>query len=276
MSLEIKLPTFDSNLQPGSWLGFYDTGGDGKTKPILLDPNTASTTYKINGSSNSKAIINTNYGGAIVVYDALGEVNDNWVLFKLPGADDPNVFGTTTSITASSAISAPTKCVLANSNSALTATLPSAKSYKDTRLTIKKTDGGNAVTISGTVDGVSNPTLEAVGEAVDLISDGANWHFLSDHRSFQSVSVSTSVVRPVRTVLADSSGGAITITLPLAADYKGWDVKIKQEAGTNTVVNGAGAETIDGSGTYTLVNTYASVTVFSDGSKWHVTGEYAS
>lgn len=56
----------------------------------------------------------------------------------------------------------------------ITITLPT--NTAGVKVTVKKTDSSaNAVTISGTVDGVTNPTLQFQYQSIELIADGTNW-----------------------------------------------------------------------------------------------------
>ena len=73
-------------------------------------------------------------------------------------------------------------------------------------------------------------------------------------------------------LLADASGGAVTVTLPAAADVPGRHFTIKKTDGTgNTVtIDGAGAETIDGAATQVISTQYTALTIASDGSTWWV------
>ena len=73
--------------------------------------------------------------------------------------------------------------------------------------------------------------------------------------------------------LCDASGGAFTLTLPSVAAYKFRSLTIKKvdNTGNAVTVDGSGAETIDGASTYALPSQYNSVTVYSDGSEWHIT-----
>lgn len=75
-----------------------------------------------------------------------------------------------------------------------------------------------------------------------------------------------------RIVLVDASGGAVTITLPLAAnaDATFYGVKALDVTGGNVIVDGNGAETIDGAANVTLAVQYQSVFVISDGTEWWI------
>lgn len=74
------------------------------------------------------------------------------------------------------------------------------------------------------------------------------------------------------TILADATGGNITVTLPAAASHSGrvYNVK-KTDSNANTVtLDGNASETIDGATTYALSAQYEALTIQSDGSNWHI------
>lgn len=72
--------------------------------------------------------------------------------------------------------------------------------------------------------------------------------------------------------VCDATGATFTVNLPAAANATGCRFSIKRtNAGANTVVvDGNGAETIDGAATKTLASQYACIEVVSDGSNWHI------
>lgn len=72
--------------------------------------------------------------------------------------------------------------------------------------------------------------------------------------------------------LCDASGGAFTLAMPSAAAFKYRALTIKKvdSSGSAVTVQGNASETIDGSNTYALASQYATVTIYSDGQKWHV------
>ncbi len=74
------------------------------------------------------------------------------------------------------------------------------------------------------------------------------------------------------TVLVDASGGPRTITLPAVAGCtrRRYEIKKTDSSANIVTVDGNGAETIDGSSSYTLAMQYKSVTIVCDGSTWHV------
>jgi hypothetical protein len=73
-------------------------------------------------------------------------------------------------------------------------------------------------------------------------------------------------------ILANAAGGAFSVTLPLASRVKGMAVTIKRlNSGANAVtIARSGSDTIDGAASVSLSAQYASRTVASDGSAWHI------
>lgn len=71
-------------------------------------------------------------------------------------------------------------------------------------------------------------------------------------------------------VLADATGGAITITLPAAASNTDVQFFIKKidSSGNTVTVDGNGSETIDGATTQVISTQYATLTVYSNGTSW--------
>lgn len=65
------------------------------------------------------------------------------------------------------------------------------------------------------------------------------------------------------TIVADSSGGSITLTLPPAATIEGKRLTFKRipSGGNNVVIQTQGGEMIDDSSDYTLVNDWQTVTL---------------
>jgi hypothetical protein len=78
-----------------------------------------------------------------------------------------------------------------------------------------------------------------------------------------------------RIIVATGGVGGITLILPQASTmpYKTFTVK-KVDAGAGAVTLDAyGTELIDGAQTYPLANQYDKVTVWCDGTTWHVIGD---
>lgn len=61
----------------------------------------------------------------------------------------------------------------------VTLTLPSPDQVKDLVVTIKKVDAINVITLIGTVDGATNPTLSAQYQAMTIGSDGLKYYLLA-------------------------------------------------------------------------------------------------
>jgi hypothetical protein len=76
-------------------------------------------------------------------------------------------------------------------------------------------------------------------------------------------------------ILAGSSAALTasrTITLPTVADNAGRQIVIKKMdiSSFSVIIDGEGAETVDGSSTISLSNQYESITIVSDGSEWAI------
>jgi hypothetical protein len=72
--------------------------------------------------------------------------------------------------------------------------------------------------------------------------------------------------------LADATGGAITITLPLASTCQDrvYSVKKTDTSGNVVTIAAAGADTIDGQPTQAVSFAYESLTIVSDGANWWI------
>lgn len=82
----------------------------------------------------------------------------------------------------------------------------------------------------------------------------------------------------LRTILADSALGPITVNLPPAADWEGETFYIKDSGGNaaaqTITVNPDAAETIDGAVLYNITNNYRSVAAYSDGAAIHIVNRW--
>ncbi|BAH38885.1 MAG TPA: hypothetical protein DGD08_08460 [Gemmatimonas aurantiaca] len=96
--------------------------------------------------------------------------------------------------------------------------------------------------------------------AIDVLVGSDRWAFQA------SVATSAVVLTYPRTVVTvNTTSGAVVLTLPRAADVIGFEVAVTRTAGSNSVtLDGAGAETIDGSAT--LVSN--KVRIVSNGTGW--------
>jgi hypothetical protein len=89
---------------------------------------------------------------------------------------------------------------------------------------------------------------------------------------YRNVTTTGNVVSGDYLIVADATGGAITMTLPPAALVPGRIYAFKRiNSGANAVViDPSGAETIDGAATYTLSAQWNSVTIMNNGIAWFI------
>ena len=94
--------------------------------------------------------------------------------------------------------------------------------------------------------------------------------------AYRSVTTSGNVVSGDYLIIADATGGAITMTLPPAALVPGRIYAFKRiNSGANAViVDGYAAETIDGNLTHTLTPQWNSVTIMSNGVAWFILADH--
>jgi hypothetical protein len=73
-----------------------------------------------------------------------------------------------------------------------------------------------------------------------------------------------------RLILANATGGVIILNLPTAAAFKGRTfIVVKTDASANGItVTPSGGQTINGAATFSVVNQYQVLALFSDGSNW--------
>ena len=109
-----------------------------------------------------------------------------------------------------------------------------------------------------------------------LVWDGAQWApstgGLTGSYTMVSV-VAAHNAAPWEVVLADTSAGGFTVTLPLAASCPGKPITVKKVSGDGNVlvVDAQGAELVDGSPGLNITGQYVSPTLVSDGANWWIT-----
>lgn len=102
-----------------------------------------------------------------------------------------------------------------------------------------------------------------------------NVHFVSNmgelHLSCESVFANKTAAK-YSVILVATGAGNVTITLPVAADSIGKVYAIKKvDAGAgNVIVDGAGAETIDGAATQVLAAQWAVIMIVTNGVAWYI------
>jgi len=94
--------------------------------------------------------------------------------------------------------------------------------------------------------------------------------------AYRTVTTSGNVQSGDYLIIADATGGAITMTLPPAALVPGRIYVFKRiSSGANAViVDGYAAETIDGAATHTLTPQWNSVTIMSNGVAWFILADH--
>jgi len=88
--------------------------------------------------------------------------------------------------------------------------------------------------------------------------------------SVRALSASGAAIASDFLLNVDATAGAVTVTLPLAADSLGAHIVVKKvdASGNAVTVDGAGAETIDGAATASLAAQYDSIAIVCDGYTW--------
>jgi len=74
------------------------------------------------------------------------------------------------------------------------------------------------------------------------------------------------------TIIADTSGGAITVNLPSAVTRPNRVYIIKRVGASLLTITASGAQTVDGSNSMTINQSYQAATIHSDGANWHIVG----
>lgn len=89
---------------------------------------------------------------------------------------------------------------------------------------------------------------------------------------FRTITSSDTATAQDVVILADATGGAVTITLPSAVSNPGMLLAAKKiDASANAMIlAGAGGQTIDGEATAAVVNPYDALNVFSNGVNWYI------
>ncbi|NBR01196.1 MAG: hypothetical protein EBT97_12275 [Actinobacteria bacterium] len=128
-------------------------------------------------------------------------------------------------------------------------------------------------TVSGLQSRPVSNAAPATGAA--LVWDGAQWAPLTGGMagSYNMVSaVANTNAAPWDIILADTSGGGFTVTLPLAASATGKPITVKKVSpdGNVLLVDAQGAELIDGDPNLSITGQYVSPTLVSDGSNWWI------
>lgn len=159
-----------------------------------------------------------------------------------------------------------------------TITLPSAASARSGKTyKIKKTSSSGVLTIDGdgseTIDGSLTHIIYTQYDFIEIICDGSNWHIIDQKNSaVRSTTSTVTVTASDQTILADVSGGAISVNLPTAASVRGKVYMIKKTStGSNSVtIDPAGSEQIAGTTVLVFNGNKGARQIISDGTAWWV------
>lgn len=143
------------------------------------------------------------------------------------------------------------------------------------------TDPTKLPLVGGTLTGnlfMSSGTSITLPDAPTVGSDAANKDYVdsvisSPNRVVVSIAANYVLGPTDSVILADSSGGIITITLP-NVHSSGRYVDVKDRNGTAStnviVIQPSGGDTVDGAASFSLTSPYQAVQVISDGTNWYI------
>lgn len=163
-----------------------------------------------------------------------------------------------------------------------TLTLPSAATAGTGRVyeIFRTIDVSHKVTIApggaDTIGDIGNNSFKMErGSSIVLRSDGiSNWEIVHVHGGQMVCSANFTMAELTEQLLVNTSGGAVTVTLPTAGkSIRKMRYLVKRSTGdTNNLVLDAGASNIEGAGTLTLTTAFAYVELICDSSQWYVVG----
>jgi hypothetical protein len=130
---------------------------------------------------------------------------------------------------------------------------------------------------SGTVTLAGATTFIGLGDTplayttgLYLKTTGTAVEFSKILRPIKSVATTYTIASTDHTVLADAVSAGFTITLPAAVDEDEYTINKIDSSANLVVVDGDAAETINGSGSYTLSVEHESVTVRALSGAWYI------
>lgn len=165
------------------------------------------------------------------------------------------------------------------SGTTYTVTLPSAATVGAGWVLYLKFTASGEVTVDGsgseTIDGAATFVLRYANQTLELVSDGTNWSIAgqSGERPIAFAQESLSGVGTIGnyTDVVIASGTTYTLTLPAAATYGlGRLLRVKRTSSGTITLDGNSSETIDGALTFALSVALSSVSLYCDGSNWHI------
>lgn len=159
------------------------------------------------------------------------------------------------------------KPALLVSSASTSYTLEQIRTSNSDALLIDDTERGiQIVSWDGTVFGDTDSALCFGGWRQEY---GVRGPIMRD-RATTAVTATYGIRRNDGTILANPASGSFTVTLPTAVGWSGHRVTVVHSSGSgNTVsVDQTGAQTINGSASAVVLNSYERITVVSDGANW--------
>ena len=159
--------------------------------------------------------------------------------------------------------------VSTNSADSINLNVPSASaSARGVVTTSSQTFGGNK-TFQDSVAAAATMKVGSTGNANSTMQVAGSLSM-----AIRTISANTTIDATDNTVLANTTSGAFTITLPSASGISGRIYTIKK-IGTGGIdkeltINPAGSATIDGGSSYVIYNDYTYVTLQTDGTNWYI------
>lgn len=128
---------------------------------------------------------------------------------------------------------------------------------------------------TGTISvGATNASAVTVGRAgiTSTIAGVTDLTGATNLGAIATVSGNTTLDATYSNVLVDASGGPVTLTLPAAASStrRVYTIKKIDSSVNSVVIDGNGAETIDGAATVSLVTQYESLRIVCNGTSWFI------
>ena len=110
---------------------------------------------------------------------------------------------------------------------------------------------------------------------VEAMAVNAQWGYVRFPKSLfrnaiTTITTDTTLTRVQETIRCNNSSAGITVTLPAVSGLTGKEYFIKQVNTQNVVVDGNGAETIDGAATKTLGAQYSAIHIRNNGTSWDI------
>lgn len=251
-----------------------NTGLDGATPSQVIAENLSLTNFN---AGAFRCLFRT--GGQLEVFRGfMRKTPDTAVAIELAGAGVPG-----TGFVVMSNVDVDGR-ILVSGNSPLTFTLSDASSASAVAATIESTSTG--VVVLGSISVGSAFATAAISVSGALVAGDITFtgsgsvisagvfvpltQFSPKFRYNRAVAASGPVTALDDVILGTGGGGGITLTLPTAASMNRRTLTFKKvDAGAGAVVvDGSGAETIDGAATVSLPLQYDFVNIYSNGTSW--------